>query len=280
MSDTVNTIKIRDLLETTALKNDDQFVVDDGTNTYRISGEKLISLLQSKVEENGSYISKSSIGVANGVTPLNSNTKISSTYLSFGTETGTVYDGGNGQILKENLNTHIADNAVHHSHSNKNVLDSITATKISQWDNAASGSSGVTSLTDLGVSATAAELNYMSGVTSNVQTQLNSKAASSHGTHVSYSTTVPNMNGTASTGSASTVARSDHTHPTDTSRAAVSHTHAASNITAGTLGGQIVAPADTSYETNKVRNGVLTSTDPGVGAESSYVNGTIIYVYE
>ena len=36
------------------------------------------------------------------------------------------------------------------------------------------------SLSTLGVSATAAELNYMDGVTSNVQTQLDSKAASSH----------------------------------------------------------------------------------------------------
>lgn len=45
-------------------------------------------------------------------------------------------------------------------------------------------------------------------------------AASSHGTHVSYSTTAPVMDGTASVGSASTVARSDHRHPTDTSRAA------------------------------------------------------------
>ena len=47
-------------------------------------------------------------------------------------------------------------------------------------------------------------------------------AASSHGTHVSYSTTAPVMDGTASAGSASTVARSDHKHPTDTSRAAAS----------------------------------------------------------
>ena len=45
-------------------------------------------------------------------------------------------------------------------------------------------------------------------------------AASNHGTHVSYSTTAPVMDGTASVGSASTVARSDHKHPTDTSRAA------------------------------------------------------------
>lgn len=44
-------------------------------------------------------------------------------------------------------------------------------------------------------------------------------AASSHGTHVSYSSTVPVMDGTASVGTASTVSRSDHKHPTDTSRA-------------------------------------------------------------
>ena len=41
-------------------------------------------------------------------------------------------------------------------------------------------------------------------------------AASSHGTHVSYSTTAPKANGTAAAGSASTVARSDHVHPLQT----------------------------------------------------------------
>ena len=53
-----------------------------------------------------------------------------------------------------------------------------------------------------GITATTAELNYMDGVTSNVQTQLNGKAAS------------------------------DHTH----NYAASSHNHAASEITSGTLG--------------------------------------------
>ena len=38
---------------------------------------------------------------------------------------------------------------------------------------------GATSLTDLGVTATATELNYMSGVTSNIQTQLNAKVPTS-----------------------------------------------------------------------------------------------------
>ena len=54
----------------------------------------------------------------------------------------------------------------------------------------------------------------------NLQSTLNNKADSSHGTHVTYSTTAPVMDGTASAGTASTVSRSDHRHPTDTSRAA------------------------------------------------------------
>ena len=41
-------------------------------------------------------------------------------------------------------------------------------------------------------------------------------AASSHGTHVTYSTTAPLAAGTASAGSAATVARSDHRHPLQT----------------------------------------------------------------
>lgn len=42
-------------------------------------------------------------------------------------------------------------------------------------------------------------------------------AAASHGTHVTYSTTAPAAAGTASVGSATTVARSDHVHPAQTS---------------------------------------------------------------
>ena len=72
-------------------------------------------------------------------------------------------------------------------------------------------------LKNLGITATAAELNYVDGVTSNIQTQLDGKAASSHGTHVTFSTTKPVVAGTAAVGTASTVARSDHVHPAQTS---------------------------------------------------------------
>lgn len=55
-----------------------------------------------------------------------------------------------------------------------------------------------------------------------LQSALDGKAAASHGTHVTYGTTAPVMDGTASAGSAASVSRSDHVHPTDTTRAAKS----------------------------------------------------------
>lgn len=66
-----------------------------------------------------------------------------------------------------------------------------------------------------------------------IDTMLSGKANVSHGTHVTYSTAAPVMDGTAAVGTASTVARSDHKHPVDTSRAAqadlTSHTGNKSN---------------------------------------------------
>jgi hypothetical protein len=70
---------------------------------------------------------------------------------------------------------------------------------------------------------------------SEMDTKLAGKADTSHGTHVTYTTTAPVMDGTAAVGTAGTVARSDHVHPTDTSRAAASHAHKAEDITSGTL---------------------------------------------
>lgn len=53
-----------------------------------------------------------------------------------------------------------------------------------------------------------------------LQSALDGKAGVSHGTHVTYSTEDPIMDGTAYAGSTSAVARSNHRHPTDTTRAA------------------------------------------------------------
>lgn len=100
----------------------------------------------------------------------------------------------------------------------------------------------------------------------NLQTTLDGKAATSHGTHVSYSTTTPVMDGSASVGTASTVARSDHKHPTDTSRAAQtsldSHTGNKSNPHGVTLShlGVTATAAELNY-VDGVTSNVQTQLD-------------------
>ena len=91
-------------------------------------------------------------------------------------------------------------------------------------------------------------------------------AASSHGTHVSYSSTAPVMDGTASVGSASTVARSDHKHPTDTSRAA------ASDVTA--LQGLVGDTAVATQISDAVEGHTHTVSHTPAGSVSSSFSGT------
>lgn len=128
------------------------------------------------------------------------------THVSY-SSTAPVMDGsasvGTASTVARSDHKHPTDT----SRAAQTSLDSHTSNK--------SNPHGVT-LAQLGVTATAAELNYVDGVTSNIQTQLNGKAASSHGTHVTYGTTAPKANGTAAVGTASTVSRSDHVHPLQT----------------------------------------------------------------
>lgn len=73
------------------------------------------------------------------------------------------------------------------------------------------------SLQSLGINVSVTEINYLNGVSSNIQTQLSGKAEINHGTHVNYSSTAPSANGNASAGTSNTVSRGDHTHPLQTS---------------------------------------------------------------
>lgn len=64
-------------------------------------------------------------------------------------------------------------------------------------------------------------------------------------------------------------------------KANTSHTQAASTITAGTLAGKVQANQTAMAATSaQVRDIVLTTTDPGAGATSTYPDGTVILVYE
>lgn len=66
-----------------------------------------------------------------------------------------------------------------------------------------------------------------------LQSALDGKAASSHGTHVTWATTAPKMDGTAAVGTVARVAREDHVHPTDTSRASQADLDSLESVVAG-----------------------------------------------
>lgn len=86
------------------------------------------------------------------------------------------------------------------------------------------GGGGASSLTDLGIVATATELNYVKGVTSNIQTQLNGKAASDHNHDTIYSKLGHTHSEYAlASHSHSGYAASNHNH--DTVYSKLGHTH-------------------------------------------------------
>lgn len=118
--------------------------------------------------------------------------------------------------------------------SNKSIIESITTNKVNVNDiidnlttnvsnkplSAAQGVilNGLIEALNLELENHTHNINDITGL----QSALDNKASASHGTHVVYSSIAPVMDGTASVGSASTVARSDHKHPTDTTRASKS----------------------------------------------------------
>ena len=112
-------------------------------------------------------------------------------------------------------------------------------------------------------------------ITAAERTTWNSKANGTHTHTKSQITDFP----TSMTPTTHTHTKSQITDfPTTMTPAA--HNQAASTITAGTFAGQVVAPAGTDYTTNRIRNAVFTTTEPTAGAASTYVNGTVVYVYE
>lgn len=94
----------------------------------------------------------------------------------------------------------------------------------------------------------------------------NKYALKNHGTHVSFSTTLPKVDsGSGSVGTATTVARSDHAHPTDTTRAA------ASDLTGHITNRDIhVTTTDRNNWNEKISNAFVTVT---VGEESVTATG-------
>jgi len=111
-------------------------------------------------------------------------------------------------------------------------------------------------LASLGVTATAQELNYTDGVTSNIQTQLNGKAAASHTHDDRYYT-------------------ESETDDLLAAKANTSHTHSADNITSGTLALDRI-PTITDAKIQGMSASKLTGTIPQANLPS-YVDDVLEY---
>lgn len=95
---------------------------------------------------------------------------------------GSDYYCGSGPVaLKSDLSEYATTTALTSGLAGKaNVSHTHTISQVSGLQEELNSKLESVSLADLGVTATATELNYVDGVTSNIQTQLNNKAASSH----------------------------------------------------------------------------------------------------
>lgn len=111
-------------------------------------------------------------------------------------------------------------------------------------------------LASLGVTATAQELNYTDGVTSNIQTQLNGKAAASHTHDDRYYT-------------------ESETNDLLAGKANTSHTHSAADITSGTLALDRI-PTITDTKIQGMSASKLTGTIPQANLPS-YVDDVLEY---
>ena len=130
-----------------------------------------------------------------------------------------------------------------------------------------------------------------------IDAELANKADSSHGTHVTWSTTTPKANGTATVGSETKVARGDHVHPLQTTvsgNAGTATTLAtARTLTIGSTGKTFNGSANVSWSLSEIgaaasshNHGLLhdshaveianTTTDSGWSMINSSYNGYIL----
>lgn len=99
-------------------------------------------------------------------------------------------------------------------------------------------------------------------------------AASSHGTHVTYSTTAPLVAGTAAVGSANNVSRGDHVHPAQTSVSGNAGTATklatARTLTIGSKGKTFDGSANVSWSLSEI--GAKAAEPTTFGLQTNYVS--------
>ncbi len=109
----IKKVKIKELPQTASINDDDIFVESDTLETYKVTADDIAGYVSENKHLTDKYAAQSSIGVANGITPLNSNKKIDGKYITYGFSVNTAYEGSSGKILEQNLDNHLLDDDAH-----------------------------------------------------------------------------------------------------------------------------------------------------------------------
>lgn len=109
----IKKIQIKQLPPKSSVDSTDLFIIDDGITTYQVTTDDIAEYISTNEHLIKKYILNKSIGEANGVAPLNSDTKINGEYITYGNSSSTAYEGSAGKILEENLDNHLTDADAH-----------------------------------------------------------------------------------------------------------------------------------------------------------------------
>lgn len=132
----------------------------------------------------GAFAKSDGIGMNNGDPIVFPTSASGATRLRLYSGRDAAYDGGAGLILTNKNASSSAGSftLTAHDGTNSAALSGTPSGALSWKGNLIYHAGNKPTLTDLGITATAAELNYVDGVTSSIQTQLNSKASTATAT--------------------------------------------------------------------------------------------------
>ena len=95
--------KLKNLEEVQNLQDSDITIIEDQNTTRKGTLRQLVQYLKWHDDINTYYAHQETVGAADGIAPLDENTKLPSANLNFGNAAGTVFEGCAGKNLEDSL---------------------------------------------------------------------------------------------------------------------------------------------------------------------------------
>ena len=103
MSDKIQKIKIEELPSSESLHDEDVFIESNGLETYKVTADDVAKYVSQNEHMTEKYMQSDLIGESDGIAPLNSTKKIDGSYITYGTDANTAYEGSSGKVLEQRL---------------------------------------------------------------------------------------------------------------------------------------------------------------------------------